>query len=81
MSVEHNIELSCVELDKHVLVCVYRPPQHQNLCVFDSVMEDVLKKVSSSSKGNYALSGPGPERFKEKTQLPVSFPRRETKYL
>ncbi|XP_047506792.1 uncharacterized protein LOC125050811 [Pieris napi] len=50
LSVEHSIELSCVELDKHVVVCVYRPPGYQNLSVFDSVMEDVLKKLSTSSK-------------------------------
>lgn len=50
LSVEHTLELSCVELDKHVVICVYRPPSYQNLSVFESVMEDVLKKVSTCNK-------------------------------
>lgn len=50
LSVEHTIELSCVELDRHVIVCVYRPPNMQNLNVFSSVMEDVLRKTCSNSK-------------------------------
>ncbi len=50
LSIEHTIELSCVELDGHVVICVYRPPNLQNLNVFNSVMEQVLQKTCSNSK-------------------------------
>lgn len=50
LSIEHTIELSCVELDRYIVVCVYRPPNLQNLNSFSSVMEDVLQKTCSNSK-------------------------------
>ncbi|KAJ8704330.1 hypothetical protein PYW08_013054 [Mythimna loreyi] len=50
MSVEHCIELSCVELDEHVIVCVYRPPNPQNFGLFESTMEDVLSKFAGCNK-------------------------------
>ena len=50
LSVEHCVELSCVELDRYVIVCVYRPPNYQNFSLFESVMEDVLAKLAASNK-------------------------------
>lgn len=50
LSVEHCVELSCVELDKHLIVCVYRPPNYQNFSLFESIMEDVLAKLAASNK-------------------------------
>ncbi|KAJ8728275.1 hypothetical protein PYW08_016660 [Mythimna loreyi] len=50
LSIEHSIELSCVELDRHIIVCVYRPPNYQNYSIFESVMEDVMAKLSNSNK-------------------------------
>lgn len=37
LSVEHCIELSCVELDKHVILCVYRPPSYHNIIPYMSL--------------------------------------------
>lgn len=50
LSVEGSIELSCVELEKHIVVCVYRPPRYQNFSCFETVTEDVLKVLSRSGK-------------------------------
>lgn len=50
LSVERVIELSCVELEKYVIVCVYRPPNYKNFPNFISVMEDVLKILLKNSK-------------------------------
>ena len=50
LSVEQSVELSCVELDKHVIVCVYRPPNYKNYSIFESVMEDVLAKLAMGNK-------------------------------
>ncbi|KAJ8704286.1 hypothetical protein PYW08_013010 [Mythimna loreyi] len=50
LSIEHNIELSCVELDRHIIVCVYRPPNYHNYSIFESVMEEVMAKLSTGNK-------------------------------
>lgn len=49
LTMERTIELSCVELDKHIIICVYRPPS-SDYAAFESVMEDVLKLVFKSKK-------------------------------
>lgn len=48
-SVERSIELSCVETNKQIIICVYRPPS-SDYKLFEAVMEDVLKSVSNSNK-------------------------------
>ena len=50
LSVERSVEVSCVELDSHVIVCVYRPPCCQNFSTFENVMEDILKLTSRTKK-------------------------------
>lgn len=50
LSVEHKIELSCIELEKYIIVCVYRPPYNDNFDLFEAIMEDVLKIVCKSKK-------------------------------
>lgn len=50
LSIECIIELSCVELEKHIIVCVYRPPIDSNFSTFESVMEDVLNLALKSNK-------------------------------
>lgn len=49
LSIERIIELSCVELEEFIIVCVYRPPSG-NFNVFESTMEDVIKKICKSKK-------------------------------
>ncbi|RVE51307.1 hypothetical protein evm_004111 [Chilo suppressalis] len=44
LSVERNIELSCVELDEMIIICVYRPPSG-NYTQFESAMEDAFNIV------------------------------------
>lgn len=50
LSIERNVEVSCVELDKHIIVCVYRPPNNQNFVNFETVLEDILKLISNLKK-------------------------------
>lgn len=50
LSVEHKIELSCVELEKCIIVCVYRPPYYDNFDIFEKNMEQVLFKLCKSRK-------------------------------
>jgi hypothetical protein len=49
LSRERIIEISCVELESHVVVCVYRPPSG-DFAVFESVMDDVLNKLCNKGK-------------------------------
>lgn len=49
LSVERTIEVSAVELEQFIVVCVYRPPL-SNFDLFESIMESVLLKISLSSK-------------------------------
>ncbi|XP_073947822.1 uncharacterized protein [Choristoneura fumiferana] len=49
LSIERVIEISCVELENHIILCVYRPPS-SDFCQFEPVMEDALKQVFASSK-------------------------------
>lgn len=49
LSIERTIELSCVELKQYIVVCVYRPPQ-SDFILFETVMEDVMKRLSSVHK-------------------------------
>lgn len=49
LSIERVVEISCVELDSHIILCAYRPPA-SDFNQFESVMEDALKEVFSSSK-------------------------------
>lgn len=49
LSVERIIELSCVELKEHIVVCVYRPP-NTDFALFDAVMCDVLSKLVTGKK-------------------------------
>lgn len=49
LSVERTIEISCAELDQHIIVCIYRPPS-ANYDSFESSMEEVLRKVCATSK-------------------------------
>lgn len=46
MSAERDIEISCVELDKYVIVNIYRPPSG-SFSTFEAIMEDILKKLSA----------------------------------
>ena len=48
-SIERTIELSCVEIEHYIIVCVYRPPS-ADFQVFESVMEDVLKLIIGSKR-------------------------------
>lgn len=49
LSIERTIELSCVELERYLVICVYRPPSG-DFTRFESVMEDLLNKLKSSNK-------------------------------
>lgn len=49
MSIERIIELSCIELDQFIVICVYRPPS-ADYNEFDSTMDEVLRSVLSSNK-------------------------------
>lgn len=48
-SVERTIEISCVELEQYIVVCVYRPPSGVYE-LFECILEDVLKSVCRSKK-------------------------------
>lgn len=48
-SIERQIELSCVELDQFIIVCVYRPPS-ADYNLFESVMDEVLSSIFLSTK-------------------------------
>lgn len=50
LSVERQCEVSCVELDKHIIICVYKPP---DACfeTFIDVLGDVLELASNKNKG------------------------------
>lgn len=49
MSIERQIELSCVELERFIIVCVYRPPS-ADYSLFETVMDEVLTSVFNSNK-------------------------------
>lgn len=49
LSVERCVELSCVELERHIIICVYRPPS-SHYETFERVMEEALKRTSCNSK-------------------------------
>lgn len=49
LSVERTIELSCVELERYVIICVYRPPTG-DFNIFESVIEDLFNKLKSNNK-------------------------------
>lgn len=41
-SIEGVIEISCIELEKYIVVCVYRPPYDAKFNEFEMILEDVL---------------------------------------
>lgn len=49
LSIERTVEISCVELEQYIIICVYRPPTgcYEN---FESVLEDALKILCKSQK-------------------------------
>lgn len=49
MSVERHIELSCVELEQFIIVCVYRPPS-ADYNLFESVIDEVLSSIFRTPK-------------------------------
>lgn len=49
LSIERVIELSCIELDRYIIVCVYRPPTG-DIKLFSKIMEDALKCTFNSNK-------------------------------
>ena len=49
LSVERIVELSCVELEQFVVVCVYRPPTG-DYDYFEEIMEEVMRRLSTSAK-------------------------------
>lgn len=49
LSLERTIELSCVELEQFVIMCVYRPPS-ADFNLFESILEEALRKICTSSK-------------------------------
>lgn len=48
-SVEEVAEISSVELENHIIICVYKPPS-ASFVMFESAMENVLNLISKSSK-------------------------------
>lgn len=48
-SVERHVEFSCVELNKLIIISVYRPPSGI-FTIFEKAMEDVLRKTFNSNK-------------------------------
>lgn len=50
LSIEGDVELACIELEKHIVLCVYRSPYDRNFTSFEAVMEDALGKISNSGK-------------------------------
>ncbi|GBP33098.1 hypothetical protein EVAR_18578_1 [Eumeta japonica] len=49
LSVERVIEIACVELERLVVMSVYRPP-HSSYELFESVMDQALCKINDKSK-------------------------------
>jgi len=49
LSIERCIEISCVELEQFIVLCVYRPPLSE-FNLFESTMDDVLGKLMKSCK-------------------------------
>lgn len=49
LTVERTIELSCVELERHIIVSVYRPPD-ADFALYESTMEEVLLKIFTCNK-------------------------------
>jgi hypothetical protein len=49
LSKERIVEISCVELESSIVVCVYRPPSG-DFTIFESVMDDVLNKLCGKDK-------------------------------
>ncbi|KAL0883669.1 hypothetical protein ABMA27_015794 [Loxostege sticticalis] len=49
LSVEQTIEIACAELEQYIIISVYRPPR-ANYQLFESIMEEALKRVCKSSK-------------------------------
>lgn len=54
LSIEGIIELSCIEIEKYIIICVYRPPnsrnKQRNFTMFESKMDDALSLISKSKK-------------------------------
>lgn len=48
-SIEQSVELSCVELDKYIIISVYRPPT-ADYAIFESTMEHILGKACIGDK-------------------------------
>lgn len=55
-SIERTIEISCVELEQFIIVCVYRPPS-SNYITFELAMEDLLKCISKSRGKTIIICG------------------------
>lgn len=49
LTIERTIELSCVELERHIVVSVYRPPD-SDFALFESTMEDVMLRTFDCNK-------------------------------
>ena len=49
LSIEQTIEISCAELERFIVICIYRPPL-ADFMLFESVMEDALSKAVKNSK-------------------------------
>lgn len=49
LSSERNVEVSCVELQHFIVICIYRPPSG-DFNIFEQVVEDVLNIISKSNK-------------------------------
>lgn len=49
LSVERITELSCVELEQYIIVCVYRPPM-SDFTTFEVILETALKRICVSRK-------------------------------
>lgn len=49
LSVETTIEIACIELEQHVVMCVYRPPA-SSYDLFERIMDEALSKVCNNNK-------------------------------
>lgn len=49
LSIEHQVELSCIEMSKYIILCVYRP-SGQDFNIFEKTMEEVLKLLFDTKK-------------------------------
>lgn len=49
LSIERTIEMSCVEMESHIILCVYRPPS-SDFSKFEGRMEDALKQLFATKK-------------------------------